>query len=276
MLRIDAHQHFWKYDPARDQWINESMSAIQRDFFPEDLQPRLQQNGIDGCIAVQSDQSMHENYFQLKNAMNYDFIKGIVGWVDLQSRDVDDHLCYYKQFNKMKGFRHVLQGESQRDFMLQPDFTRGIGLLKKYNFTYDLLVHADQLGYTKDFVALFPDQPFVLDHIGKPLIKEKEISTWKKNIIALAKHENVYCKVSGMITEADWHTWQRSDFIPYLDIIVESFGIKRLMFGSDWPVCLVAGTYEKMLGIVTDYFSSFSENEQRLFFGGNAVNFYNL
>jgi L-fuconolactonase len=276
MLRVDAHQHFWKYNPVRDQWINENMLTIQRDFLPEDLQPVLQRNRIDGCVAVQSDQSAEENYFQLKNAMTHEFIRGIVGWVDLQAIDIDEQLQYYRQFDKMKGFRHILQGERQRDFMLQTEFRRGISLLRNYNFTFDLLVLPDQLKYTSDFVKLFPDQLFVLDHLAKPNVKEKEISSWRRDIIALARHEQVYCKLSGMITEANWHTWQPSDFIPYLDVVVESFGMKRLMFGSDWPVCLLAGSYERMLQVVTDYFSSFSKDEQELLFGGNAIQFYKL
>src|SRR6187549_1228952 len=276
MPRIDAHQHFWKYNAVRDQWIDENMVAIQRDFLPEDLQPVLQRNKIEGCVVVQSDQSTEENYFQLKNAMAHEFILGIVGWVDLQANDIDEQLRYYRQFDKMKGFRHILQGEKQRDFMLRTEFRRGIGLLSNYDFTFDLLVHPDQLKYTSDFVKLFPHQPFVLNHLAKPNIKEKEISNWRKDITALARHENVYCKLSGMITEADWHSWQPSDFIPYLDIAVESFGMKRLMFGSDWPVCLLAGSYERMLKVVTDYFHSFSKDEQELFFGGNALQFYKL
>ncbi|MEO7992051.1 MAG: amidohydrolase family protein [Chryseolinea sp.] len=276
MLRVDTHQHFWKYNPVRDQWINENMLTIQRDFLPEDLQPVLQRNRIDGCVVVQADQSAEENYFQLKNAMAHEFIRGIVGWVDLRATDIDEQLQYYRQFDKMKGFRHILQGEKQRDFMLQTEFRRGISLLRNYNFTFDLLVLPDQLKYTSDFVKLFPDQPFVLNHLAKPNIKEKEISSWRRDIIALARHENVYCKLSGMVTEADWHTWQPSDFIPYLDVVVESFGMKRLMFGSDWPVCLLAGSYERMLKVVTNYFSSFSRDEQELFFGGNAIQFYKL
>lgn len=276
MIRIDAHQHFWKFNAERDAWITEDMSVIRRDFLPEDLQPVLQRNGIDGCIVVQSSQSTHENYFQLKNAMGHDFIKGIVGWVDLQAADVEEQLSYYKQFDKIKGFRHVLQGEKQRDLMLQPAFKRGISLLRNYNFTYDLLVLPDQLAYATDLAAQFPDQPFVLDHIAKPPIRQKEISGWKKDIIALARNENVCCKLSGMITEADWQRWQPSDFTPYLDVVVESFGTKRLLFGSDWPVCLVAGTYEMMLNVVTEYFRSFSEGEQQRFFGGNAIDFYKL
>jgi len=276
MTKIDAHQHFWKFNPERDKWITENMSVIRRDFLPEDLHPVLQRNGIDGCVVVQSNQSTHENYFQLKNTMNHDFIKGIVGWVDLQAADINDQLSYCKQFDKIKGFRHVLQDEKQRDLMLQPAFKRGISLLRNYDFTYDLLVLPDQLRYSCDLVACFPDQPFVLDHLAKPAIRQKEISDWKKDIVTLAKNENVYCKISGMITEAEWNTWQPSDFVPYLDVIVESFGMKRLLFGSDWPVCLLAGTYEMMLGVVENYFASFSKDEQQRFFGDNAIDFYKL
>lgn len=276
MQRIDAHQHFWKYTPHRDQWITDDMNAIKRDFLPEDLAPVLQRNSIDGCVVVQSSQSIEENHFQLENAAAHAFIKGVVGWVDFQASDIDEQLSQYKQFGKMKGFRHVLQGEKERDFMLQRRFMNGIGLLKKHDFTYDLLVLPDQLKYTNEFVASFPDQLFVLDHLAKPYIKEKELSAWRKDIVGLASHQNVYCKISGMITEADWHSWKASDFRPYLDVIVASFGMKRLMFGSDWPVCLLAGPYERMLAVVTEYFDSFSENEQQLIFGRNAIDFYNL
>jgi L-fuconolactonase len=273
---IDSHQHFWQFDPVRDSWINEEMKVIQRDFLPQDLRPILKANGFEGCITVQSDQSEAENDFQLTNADQHDFIKGVVGWVDLQAENIEDRLAYYSGFKKMKGFRHVLQGEPQRDFMLRPAFMNGISLLKKYNFTYDILIFPDQLPYTKEFVAAFPDQKFVIDHIAKPYIKDKKIDQWKKDVAAVAQFENVYCKVSGMVTEADWKEWKKEDFTPYLNVVVEAFGTKRLMYGSDWPVCLVAAPYENMLGIVKNYFSSFSEEEQLLFFGGNARQFYNL
>ena len=225
---------------------------------------------------MQSDQSEAENDFQLANADQYDFIKGVVGWVDLQADNIKERLAYYSKFKKLKGFRHVLQGEPQRDFMLRPAFKRGIGLLNKYGFTYDILIFPDQLGYTKEFVASFPDQKFVIDHIAKPYIKDKKIDEWKRDISEVAQFENVYCKVSGMVTEADWKAWKKEDFIPYLDAVVESFGTNRLMYGSDWPVCLVAASYENMLGIVKDYFSSFSSEEEKQFFGGNARKFYDL
>jgi L-fuconolactonase len=275
-MRIDAHQHFWKYNEVRDSWITDDMSVIQKNFLPEDLKPVLQTNGIDGSIIVQSDQSKDENVFQLANALQHDFIKGVVGWVDLQAQNLTDHLEYYKEFKKLKGFRHVLQGEQQRDFMLRPDFKRGIGKLKTFGYTYDILIFPDQLKFTIDFVKAFPDQPFVLDHLAKPHIKDGKIETWKRDIETLASFDNVFCKVSGMVTEANWTAWVKEDFKPYLDVVVESFGTTRLMYGSDWPVCLVAGSYEQIFNLVKDYFSTFSQTEQDLIFGKNASRFYNL
>jgi L-fuconolactonase len=276
MLRIDAHQHFWKFDPVRDSWITADMAVIQKDFLPGDLQPLLEANGLHGSVIVQSDQSEHENAFQLANAAGYDFIKGIVGWVDMQADNIEERLAHYKQFKKMKGFRHVLQGEPDRALMLQPDFKRGIGLLKQFGFTYDILIFPDQLEYIPAFVAAFPDQPFVIDHIAKPYIKDKKIEAWKKDMLSISRLENVYCKISGMVTEANWKNWKQEDFKPYLDTVVEAFGIKRIMFGSDWPVCLVAASYAEMMAIVKDYFSAFTQDEQDLFFGANATLFYNL
>ena len=276
MKVIDAHQHFWKFDPIRDSWINDKMKIIQKDFLPADLEVLLRENGIDGTVVIQSDQSENENEFQLKNAYENDFIKGVVGWIDLQAESLEEKLIYYKQFKKLKGFRHVLQGEPQRDLMLQPAFKRGIGLLNKYGFTYDLLIFPDQLVYAKELVAEFPNQMFVLDHIAKPEIKNKNIDEWKRNILGLGARENVYCKISGMVTEADWQNWTRDDFIPYIDVVVNAFGTKRIMFGSDWPVCLVAAPYKKMKEIVDNYFSFFSKNEQKNFYGNTAIKFYNL
>ncbi len=276
MLKIDAHQHFWKFDPVRDNWITDDMAVIRNDFLPEDLAPVLKQNGIDGCVIVQSDQSEAENVFQLSNAASHDFIRGVVGWVDLQAVDVEKKLAFYRQYEKMKGFRHILQGEPDRALMLKPAFKRGIGLLKNFGFTYDILIYPDQLPFTIELARDFPGQPFVIDHIAKPYIKKRELRQWEKDVRSVAVFENVFCKISGMVNEADWRNWKQEDFIPYLDVIVEAFGTNRIMFGSDWPVCLVAASYEKMLEIVTSYFSSFSADEKALFFGENATRFYNL
>ena len=277
MPKIDAHQHFWKFDPEQHAWIGPEMAVIQKDFMPGDLEPVLRAAGIDGCVLVQVDQSEEENKFQLANAAPHDFIKGVVGWVDLQSPSVEEQLAYYRASPKMKGFRHILQGEKDRALMLKPAFRNGIGLLASYGFTYDILIFPDQLGYTRELTAAFPDQPFVIDHIAKPYIKDKKITAeWKAAIRAVAVHENVYCKISGMVTEADWKHWKPEDLHPYIDTVVEAFGPKRIMFGSDWPVCLVAASYEQVFGLVKDYFASYSEAEQEAFFGGNAIKFYNL
>jgi L-fuconolactonase len=273
---IDSHQHFWKFDPVRDSWIDESMKVIQRDFLPVDLETAMKQNGVAGCVVVQSDQSEEENDFQLANAAAYDFIKGVVGWVDLRGDNVEERLQFYSQFKKMRGFRHVLQSEPIRDMMLQPAFMHGISLLNKYDFTYDILIFPDQLQYTQTFVGSFPEQRFVIDHIAKPNIKDKEIDDWAKKIKAVAVYENVYCKISGMVTEADWKGWKKEDFTQYLDVIVEAFGTDRIMFGSDWPVCLVAASYSETLAIVKDYFSKFSTTEQDSFFRLTASKFYGL
>jgi L-fuconolactonase len=276
MLKIDAHNHFWKFDPERDSWITPAMDVIRRDFLPEEFHETLQHHGFDGCVVVQSDQSEQENDFQLKNAVANPFIKGVVGWVDLQDPLVEHRLEYFQEFAVLKGFRHVLQGEADRSLMLRPAFKNGIRLLRKYGFTYDILIFPDQLKFSEELVSEFPYQKFVIDHIAKPSIKTKEDGTWHEDIRAIAKHENVYCKISGMVTEADWHHWKKEDFHPYIDTVVEAFGTKRIMYGSDWPVCQVAATYTEMLNIVQEYFAKFSADEQAAFFGGNAGIFYNI
>ena len=252
------------------------MAFIQRTFLPEDLKPILRESNIDGTIVVQSDQSKEENIFQLANALQHDFVKGVVGWVDFQDEALEEKLIYYQEFKKMKGFRHILQGEQQRDFMLRPDFKRGIGKLKRFGYTYDILIFPDQLNHTVEFVRNFPDQPFVLDHLAKPYIKDQKIDEWRNDIKKLASLENVFCKISGMVTEAHWQNWTKEDFLPYLEVAVEAFGTSRLMYGSDWPVCLVAASYRQVFNLVQEFFSRFSQDEQDLIFGKNAVRFYNL
>jgi len=276
MLRIDAHQHFWHYDPVRDSWITEEMAVIRRDFLPDDLQPILQQNNFDGCVVVQADQSEKENKYLLTYAEQYDFIKGVVGWADFFSNQIERQLENLRQYKKLKGFRTILQGATPPDLMLQPAFRHGISKLSQFNFTYDILIYADQLKYIPAFVSAFPNQLFVIDHLAKPNIYKRDINSWAAEMQVVAQFENVYLKISGLVTEADWHNWRTEDFGPYLDVAVNAFGPNRIMFGSDWPVCLVAGKYKAMLGIVQEYFAAFSSEEQALFFGGNATRFYNL
>jgi L-fuconolactonase len=276
MLKIDAHQHYWQFDPVRDNWITSEMSVIRRDFMPADLLPVLEKNEIDGSVLVQTCHTEDDNRFMLKLADENNFIKGVVGWVNLQSLNVEDRLKHYAQHPRMKGFRHVLQADPDEQFMLRDGFKHGISLLNKYNFTYDILIYPNHLKYASVLVAGFPNQKFVVDHLAKPYIKSKEIDGWKKDINALAKYQNVYCKVSGMLTEASWYSWRTDDFTPYLDVVFNAFGISRLMYGSDWPVCLLAGGYNRALEILQLYTSKLSLHEQEQFFGGNAIEFYNL
>jgi L-fuconolactonase len=276
MVKIDAHQHFWQYNPVRDAWITDDMATIRRDFLPPDLQPVLAQHEFAGCVVVQSDQTETENAFQLRNAAAYPFIKGVVGWVDLRAPNIAERLDYYQQFDLLKGFRHVLQGEPDRALMLTPSFRRGIAALGPRGYTYDLLIFPDQLNFAQQLVAAHPHQRFVLDHIAKPPIKARQLGNWAKDLRALAAHANVWCKVSGMVTEANWHAWQLADFWPYLDVVFEAFGPERVMFGSDWPVCQVAGGYDAVVGLAEKYLVGFSAHEQARFWGQNAATFYNL
>lgn len=276
MPRIDAHQHFWHFNPVRDAWITPDMAAIQRDFLPADLQPLLQQHALDGCMAVQASQSEAETDWLLELAAAHSFIKGVVGWVDLQADNVAERLGHYQQFTQLKGFRHVLQGEADRALMLKLAFQRGIEALAAFGFTYDLLILPDQLGYAAELAQAFPNQPFVVDHIAKPPIKAQEIDDWMRDIRHLAAHENVCCKVSGLVTEADWQHWQPQDFRPYLDVVFATFGPERVLYGSDWPVCKVAGGYDRALGLLEDYLAPFTPTEQAQFWGDNAARFYGL
>lgn len=273
---IDAHQHFWKYNPERDAWITEEMQVIRKDFFPDDLAPILELNGISGTVAVQADQSIEETEFLLGLAHASHFVKGVVGWVDLCSASVEKDLEGFSADSKLKGFRHVVQAETDPDFLNRAEFIRGIKALQKNNYTYDILIYQHQLPMAVKFVKQFPDQPFVLDHIAKPLIKAGIWKDWADQIRALASLPNVLCKISGMVTEADWSDWKPSDFKIYLDVVSEAFGSERLMYGSDWPVCLVAADYKRQLSLVQDYFKSWSLTEQAAIFGGNAIRFYKL
>ena len=273
--RIDSHQHFWIFDPVRDSWIDESMQRIQRDFLPQDLSPVLERNNFKGCVAVQADQTEAQTHFLLDLAKQNDFIKGVVGWVDLLDKNVADRLDFFSTEKKLKGFRHVVQGEAD-DFMLRDDFRRGIAALKTHNYTYDILVFHRQLPAAIDLTNRFPHQAFVLDHIAKPDIKSGEIQSWKENIIELAKAENVLCKISGMVTEANWKTWTPDDLKPYLDVVFENFTSERLMFGSDWPVCLVASEYELVVKTLEDYITQLPIAQQELIWFKNAERFYGL
>ena len=273
--RIDSHQHFWKFDPVRDSWIDETMSNIQRDFLPEDLLPILNENQFSGCVAVQASQSEEETHFLLELASKNDFIKAVVGWVDLRDENISDRLQHFTAHKKLKGFRHVVQGEAD-DFMYGEAFRRGIKALSAFDYTYDILIFERQLSAAVSLVSDFPDQKFVVDHIAKPDIKSGSINSWKKGIEEIAKYDNVWCKISGMVTEADWKNWKAEDLKPYLDVIFENFSIDKILYGSDWPVLNVASDYHEVVKTLEDYISKFSFEDQNKIWFENANSFYNL
>lgn len=272
---IDSHQHFWNYEPKKHSWIDDEMKSIRRDFLPDELAQVYKENEIIGSVVVEAYQAETETAFLLSLAKQHPFIKGVVGFVDLKADTIQERLDYFSQFNLLKGFRAVLQSQDP-SYMLQPAFLRGIGMLKKYGFTYDVLVFPKHLAAVKELVQNNPDQSFVIDHLAKPYIKAGEIEAWAKDMRELAQYPNLYCKISGMVTEADYKKWKPENFTPYLDVVVNAFGTQRIMYGSDWPVCLVAASYAQVLSIVKNYFSSFTPDEQAAFFAGNATRFYHL
>ena len=275
MLKLDAHLHFWKFNPIRDNWITEEMEVIRHDFLPPDLKPILDANRIQGCIAVQADQSETETDFLLGLADEHDFIKGVVGWVDLCSPNIHERLEQYSQFSKLKGFRHILEAEPV-EFILKPEFQRGIAALKSYGFTYDILVYPKHLAFIPDLIRDKTEQAFVIDHLAKPDMKNGLFLNWEAGMKQIAAFENVYCKLSGMVTEADLKNWKKEDIFPYMDKVFDFFGAERLMFGSDWPVCKLAGEYDVVCGLVDEYLSKLSKREQELVWGKNAEQFYKL
>ena len=275
-MKIDSHQHFWKYNEADYGWMGPDMEKLRRDHLPDELGTILKSVGFDGSVAVQARQIPEETEWLLTLAAEHAIIKGVAGWVDLRSENVDVQLEHFAANDKLKGVRHVLQDEEDDRFMLGDDFVRGISRLEKFGLVYDILIFPRHVKYAVELVAKFPNQRFVVDHIAKPFIKKGEIEPWKADMQQLAGAENVWCKVSGMVTEAAWDGWKRRDFRPYMAAVLEMFGVDRLMFGSDWPVCTVAAEYRQVLEIVADFVASLSEDEQSKIMGSNAVDFYKL
>ncbi len=274
-MRVDSHQHFWNYNPKKQDWITEEMSRIRRNFTPGDLYPLLQDAKLDGCIAVQADESLRETDFLLDLSNQHEWILGVVGWADLGKDNLDQILDQYSSQEKLVGFREVLQSKDPR-YMLREEFIRGIQKLKERDLAYDLLLFPHHLDAALDLVKECPEQRMVIDHLAKPLIKDGEWKEWKKKIVLLAERELIYCKVSGMVTEADWKKWKATDLLPYLEIALELFGPKRLMYGSDWPVCLVAGEYEQVYRVVDDFTSQLSPSEKDRIMGETALEFYKI
>ena len=275
-MRIDAHQHFWSYSPDEYGWISADMAGLRRDFLPPDLAPLLAASGFDACVAVQARQSLEETRWLLELSDRHLFIAGVVGWVDLCSPAIGDELATLAGHPKLVGIRHIVQGEPDDHFLLRADFCRGIAQLERFDLAYDILIFPKHLPVAVEFVRRFPRQRFVLDHLAKPFIKAGDIAGWARDLHALAAVDNVSCKLSGMVTEADWQTWTPAQLTPCMDVAMEAFGPGRLMIGSDWPVCTVAADYARTVGAVMRYLERCSEHEQALVLGGNAQRFWSL
>ncbi|MFZ9982037.1 MAG: amidohydrolase family protein [Cyclobacteriaceae bacterium] len=273
---IDAHQHFWNYDPVKDAWITPEMGVLRRNFLPPDFKPVLDDFGIKGTVAVQADQSIEETFFLTDLAASCSFIKGVVGWVDLKAKNLESQLDQFAGIQVLKGFRHIIQAEPDFAFMLHKDFLKGAGLISGRGYTYDILIKPHQLDMAIRFSESLPDARLVVDHLAKPPIASGRWKEWAAGIEKFRQLDHVFCKVSGMVTEADPENLHSENFRVYLDVITDVFGTGRMMYGSDWPVCLLATDYAGTLRIATDYFSSFTESERLSIFSGNAIRFYNL
>jgi L-fuconolactonase len=275
-MRLDAHQHFWHYSPTEHIWMTDQMTTLQQDFLPVDLEPLLARIHFDGCVAVQARQSLEETRWLLELADKYPCIQAVVGWVDLRSGDLREQLKTFAGHPRLAGVRHVVHDEPDDEFMLQPEFRRGIAQLREFDLTYDLLLFPKHLKAAAQLVEEFPQQPFVLDHLAKPNIAEQLYSPWQEDLLRLAKFPNVSCKLSGMVTEARWKQWQPADFHRYLDIVFAGFGWSRLMIGSDWPVCTLSGDYQRVMQIVIDYVRKYSAEAQAAMLGENCAAFYHI
>ena len=272
---IDAHHHFWNYDPQEYDWITEEMRVIRKSFLPLNLKEEISSSGVDGVITVQARQSAEETEWLLKLAAENDFIKGVTGWIPLADTNAEKVLERFSLHPHLKAIRHVLQGESN-EYMLRRDFNKGVDLLGKFNLAYEILIIENQLKHSIRFADLHPDQVLILDHIAKPKIREGIISPWKEDIRELSKRPNVFCKISGMVTEADSLSWTGQQLQPYFEEVLNSFGPARLLFGSDWPVCLVACSYNQWISTVRSFISKLSPGEQAAIMGENAIRVYRL
>jgi len=274
-MQIDTHVHFWKYKKTNDNWITNDMKILQQDYLPEIISLTLKRNDIDGCVAVQAYQTELETLFLMELAKTHEIIKGVVGWVDLQNENIEQRLQYFSQFPIIKGWRHIVQSEPN-DFLLNKKFQRGVRALQPYGYTYDVLIYHHQLKSALEFISHFPEQKFVIDHCAKPGIANKKIDEWKTLMQEIAKHPNVFCKLSGLFTEAKWKQWSPNEFYPFLDVVFDAFGTDRLMFGSDWPVILLSGIYVQWKSLLEKYMENFEEKQREKVFGENAILFYNL
>ena len=272
---IDSHVHFWKFDKKSNAWITSDMKILQKNYLPENIALSFKRNGVEGCVAVQASPTELETLFLVELAKTHKIIRGVVGWVDLQAANVEERLEYFSQFHIIKGFRHVVQSEP-KDFLLRPNFLRGVKALKPFGYTYDILIYHYQLEAASKFVAEFPDQKMIIDHCAKPDIRKKDINDWRNYMKKISNNPNIYCKLSGLLTEASWQNWSAADFYPYLDAVFEAFGTDRLVFGSDWPVILLSGIYVQWKSLLEKYMEGFKPEERDQVFRTNAIRFYNL
>ena len=272
---VDSHVHFWKYDKAAYPWIDSSMKLLQKDYLPEDLDTTLRRNFVDGCIAVQGNATEVDTRFLAELANTHPIVKGVLGWADLQADNAEKKLSELKEYKAVVGIRHIAQSEPD-DFYYRPDFRQGLALLGQFGYTFDLLVFPRQLRAARDLVSEFPEQPFILDHCGKPNIRKQGLNEWKAGLLELAAYPNVSCKLSGLITEAEWKGWRPADFYPYLDIVFEAFGPGRLMFGSDWPIMLLSGIYVQWKSLVEKYTEHLLPEDRENIFGLNARRVYGI
>ncbi len=276
VVAIDAHQHLWKYDPVEYGWIQDGMVGLKRDFLPPDLKHEMESTGVGGSIAVQARQTLEETEWLLRLAEQNDFLRAVVGWVPLLEPNVAEFLERFAIHEKLRGVRHVIQDEPDDDFILRKDFQEGIKRLRTFGLTYDILIHERHLPRTIRFVDQHPHQIFVLNHVAKPRIRENAMSPWRENLLELARRPNVYCKLSGMVTEAEWNAWTPAVVKPYFDVAIDAFGPKRLMFGTDWPVLTLAGTYAGWTGLVRQWIAGLGREEQKRILRGTAIEAYGL
>src|SRR5262245_31679191 len=276
MMHIDSHQHFWKYDAEEYGWIDDSMRSLRRNFMPQDLELELERNGFDGCVAVQARQTLQETRWLLELANRHPFIRAVVGWVDLRSPELRLQLESLCGNSKLTGIRHIVQSEPDDRFLMRSEFLAGIAMLEEFNLTYDILIYTQHLQVAAEFVAGFERQRFVRDHLAKPNRRGRARDVSSRGIRELAKFQNVYCKLSGQVTEADRDNWAKEDFIPYLDVAFEWFGAARLMIGSDWPVCTVAGNYSRVVDVVKNYLCKFPSETREAVLGTTAREVYRL
>jgi L-fuconolactonase len=275
-MRVDAHQHFWRYDPAEYGWIDDSMVLLRRDFLPEHVKPLMDGAGFDAAVAVQARQSLEETSFLLELAERHPFIAGVVGWVDLRSPDARAQLERFARHPRLVGVRHIAQSEPDPRFLLGSEFGRGIALLEEFDLAYDILIYPRHLPAAVELVGRFPRVRFVLDHLAKPEIRTGELGCWERDLRRLAAHPNVLAKLSGLVTEADWAGWTPAELRPCLDAAFACFGPDRLVAGSDWPVCTLAADYARTMGVVLEYLSTRPATEQEAVLGGNAARFWRL